>query len=269
MRLALVLVLASSLVGITPGQESSKEPAPPIRLKTLTIQASDLPTANWTPVTSSLEGGTYPLAELQEKIEQKVRDEGYYFAHLDTPRLENVHREGAAESADVSVSMQAGSQYRAGDITFRGTTAFPKEKLRDLFLIEPGSLFSPTGIGTGLDKLKSMYEADGYADVGAVPSVAVDEEKHVIDVSVEVEEGLPYLFGPLTFEGNEPSPGTNKTLLAAWKQLEGKRYNPELLKKWLAANAPKSAPGSPPIHPHAEGIADPDAHLMDVRLNFE
>jgi outer membrane protein assembly factor BamA len=269
MRVALVLVLVSSLMGIAASQESSQETAPPVRLKTLTIQATDLPTANWTPVTSSLEGGTFPLSELQQRIEQKVRDNGYYFAHADTPRLENIHREGAAESADVSVSIQAGSQYHAGEITFRGATAFPKEKLRGLFLSEPGSVFSPTAIGAGLDKLKSLYEADGYADVGAVPSIAVDEQKHVIDVSVEIEEGLPYLFGPLTFEGNEPSPGTSKTLLAAWKQLEGKRYNPDLLKKWLAANAPKAAAGSPPIHPHAEGIADPDAHLMDVRLNFE
>jgi Surface antigen variable number repeat len=269
MRIALVLALVSSLVGTAAGQETPKEPSAPVHLKTLTIQATDLPAANWTAVTSSLEGGTYPLSELQQRIEQKLRDNGYYFAHVDTPRLENGHREGAAESADVSVSIQAGNQFHTGEITFRGIKAFPKEKLRGLFVIQAGSVFNPTAIGAGLDKLKSLYEADGFADVGAVPSIAVDDAKHIIDVSVEVEEGQPYLFGPLTLEGNEPSPGANKGLLAAWKQLEGKRYNPDLLKKWLAANAPKVAAGAPPIHPHAEGVADPDAHLMDVRLNFE
>ena len=119
------------------------------------------------------------------------------------------------------------------------------------------------------DMFESMYEAQGFADVGAVPAIAVNEEHRVIDVTVEVEEGYPYLFGQLTLDGAEPMPGEDKRLLTAWKEVEGKRYNPEVLKKWLAANAPKSPKDAPPIHPHAEGIADTGAHLMNVRLRFQ
>jgi outer membrane protein assembly factor BamA len=269
MRIAMILTLASIFAGSAAGQGASKGSDTTVHVRKLTLADRDLPAADWTTVISALEGGNYPLSELQERIQQRLRDNGYYFAHAETPQLSNVRPEGGTESADVSVQIQSGNQYRTGEITFRGTTMFPKEKLRSFFAVEAGGIFNSSAIGAGLDKLKSSYEAAGYADVGAVPSVAVDEPRRVIDVSVEVEEGLPYLFGPLTLEGDEPTPGTSKALLTAWKQLEGKRYNPELLKKWLAANAPKSPPGAPPIHPHAEGIADPDAHLMDVRLSFE
>jgi outer membrane protein assembly factor BamA len=269
MRIAMILALASIFIGAASGQESAKGSQTTVHVRKLTLADRDLPAADWTSVVSALQGGTYPLSELQERVQQRLRDNGYYFAHAEIPLLSDVRREGGTESADVSVQIQAGNQYRTGEITFRGAKAFPKEKLRSLFAIQAGSIFDSSMIGAGLDKLKSSYEADGYADVGAVPSVAVDEARRVIDVSIEVEEGSPYLFGPLTLEGDEPTPGASKALLAAWKQLEGKRYNPELLKKWLAANAPKSAAGAPPIHPHAEGIADPEAHLMDVRLGFE
>lgn len=267
MRIGFVFLFALSLVGAAAAQ---KDPGTaPVQVRKLTLTASDLAGSDAQPIAASLEGGTYTLDALHDQIELKLHDEGYYFAHAEPPQLADVRQEGAARSADVSVVVQAGSQYRMGEINFRGTTAFPKERMRGAFPIQAGSLFSPSAIATGLERLKSLYEGEGYADVGAVPANVVDDARHVIDISVEVEEGLPYHFGPLTMQGDEPVAGTSKTLLAAWKEIEGKRYSPDVLKKWLAAHAPKSAPGAPAIHPHAEGIADPDAHLMDIRLSFE
>ncbi|MGA7107976.1 MAG: POTRA domain-containing protein [Terracidiphilus sp.] len=269
MRIPILFILASSMITAALGQEGTNTADKPVQVRKLTLTAKDLPGAALQPIAASLEGGTYALDDLQDKIQQKLRDQGYYLAHTETPQLTNVRPEGPARSADVSVELQAGDLYHMGEISFRGTTAFPKDRMRSLFPIQAGSLYSSSAVATGLEKLKNLYEGEGYADIGAVPAIAVDDARHIIDISVEIEEGYPYLFGPLTFEGAEPTAGTEKTLLAAWKALEGKRYNPEVLKKWLAANAPKTPQGAPPIHPHAEGIADPDAHLMDVRLKFE
>jgi outer membrane translocation and assembly module TamA len=201
-------------------------------------------------------------------VELKLHDEGYYFASAENPQLTSVQA-GKTKTADVSFDVTAGNQYHLGKVTFRGTKEFNDDKLRALFPATAGSLYNSSALALGLEKLKDLYEEQGYADVGAVPDVVVNEAVRTIDVIVQVEEGLPYLFGPLTITGNEPSAGAEKALLAAWKQLEGKRYAPDVLKKWLAANAPKVPDGAPPIHPHAEGVADPDAHLMDVRLSFE
>jgi outer membrane protein assembly factor BamA len=268
MRVATIMVLVAGLAGVAAGQDA-KTPAQ-VHVRKLVLTSKDTtPPADLATIAASLEGGTFALDELQDRVALKLHDEGYYFASAENPQLTHVQQAAGTETADVALDVTAGTQYQMGKITFRGTKEFNDDKLRGLFPVAAGSLYSASGLATGLDKLKSLYEGQGFADVGAVPDVVVNEAQHSIDVIVQVEEGNPYTFGPLTITGSEPSAGAGKTLLAAWKQLEGKRYNPELLKKWLAANAPKNAAGAPPIHPHAEGVADPDAHLMDVRLSFE
>jgi outer membrane protein assembly factor BamA len=261
--------LASAGLDAATGQDATKTLDSPVHVRKLTLTATDLPNADWRTVAASVEGGTYRAGELQERIEQKLRDDGYYFAHAENPQLTNVRQEGAANSADVAVAIEAGNQYTMGEITFKRTTQFKKEQLRSQFPIVTGSVFNGSAISAGLEKLKALYEAQGFADVGAVPAMAVNEKEHAIDVSVEVEEGLPYLFGQLTLDGAEPVAGESKALQAAWKEVEGKRYNPDVLKKWLAANGPKSAKGAPALHPRAEGIADTEAHLMNVRLIYQ
>jgi outer membrane protein assembly factor BamA len=269
MRIAMGLVLMACIAGAALGQDAVKSPEPAVKVRKLTLTATDLPKADWQPIEASLAGGNYGPGELVERIQQKLRDDGYYFAQAQNPQLTNVRREGAVRSADAAVTVEVGNQYKMGEITFKGTTQFKKEQLRSQFPIALGSVFNGSTVAAGLEKLKALYEAQGFADVGAVPSMAVNEAKHVIDISVEVEEGLPYLFGQLTLEGAEPTPGEGKALQTSWKELEGKRYNPDLLKKWLAANGPKSAKGAPALHPRAEGIADTEAHLMNVRLIFQ
>jgi outer membrane translocation and assembly module TamA len=269
MRIAMSMVLFAGIAIGCPAQDAAKSPDSTVHVRKLTLTASDLPNADWRPLAASLEGSNYSGEELQERIQQKLRDQGYYFAHTENPQLTNVHREGSTNSADVSVTIEAGNQFTMGEITFKGATQFKKEQLRSQFPIAAGSVFNASVLSAGLEKLKSMYEAEGFADVGAVPAIAVNDEHRVIDVTVEVEEGYPYLFGQLTLDGAEPMPGDSKTLLTAWKQIEGKRYNPDVLKKWLAANAPKSPKDAPPIHPRAEGMADTQAHLMNVRLVYQ
>jgi outer membrane translocation and assembly module TamA len=269
MRFAMGLVLIAGMAGAALAQDTANAPDAAVKVRKLTLVATDLPNADWRTAAASLEGGTYGVEDLQERIQQKLRDEGYYFAHAENPQLTNVRQEGAGRSADAAVTIEAGDQYTMGEITFKRTTQFKNEQMRSQFPLVLGSVFNGSAVAVGLEKLKALYEAQGFADVGAVPSIAVNEARHVIDISVEVEEGLPYLFGQLTLDGAEPTPGESRALQAAWKELEGKRYNPDLLKKWLAANGPKSAKGAPALHPRAEGIADTAAHLMNVRLIFQ
>jgi len=267
-RIASCVVLAAALAGALWAQDSSDQRQIPVTVRTLTVTATDKPAADLRSMMAPFEGGTYALDDLEGRVQQKLRDNGYYLAQVETPQLSDVRQEGGKRVADVSVQVTAGDVYTMGEIRFRATSQFKKEQMRSLFPIAAGDVFNANAINVGIEKLKGVYEAQGFADVGAVPSMAVDDVKHTIDVSVEVEEGFPYLFGQLTFEGPEPMPGTNKSLLAGWAEIAGKRYNPAVLEKWLAGHAPKSAPGAPAIHPKAEGIADTEAHLMNVRLVY-
>src|SRR6202789_1837165 len=200
MRIAMSMVLFAGIAIGCPAQDAAKSPDSTVHVRKLTLTASDLPSADWRPLAASLEGSNYSGEELQERIQQKLRDQGYYFAHTENPQLTNVHREGSTNSADVSVTIEAGNQFTMGEISFKGATQFKKEQLRSQFPIAAGSVFNASVLSAGLEKLKSMYEAEGFADVGAVPAIAVNDEHRVIDVTVEVEEGYPYLFGQLTLD---------------------------------------------------------------------
>lgn len=263
-RIASCVVAVTAALAVT---VTAQEPVP-VLVRKLTVTVTDQPNVDWRAKMAPFEGGSYTVDDLQDRIQMKMRDNGYYFAKIETPQLTGERQEGGKRSADVSVQVTAGDQYTMGVISFRATSAFKREQMRSVFPIAAGDVFNASAINVGIEKLKGLYEAQGFADVGAVPSMAVDDAKHVIDVSVEVEEGYPYLFGQLTIDGPEPVPGTSRTLLAAWSEIAGKRYNPALLQKWLAAHAPKSAPGAPAIHPKAEGIANTEAHVMNVRLVY-
>lgn len=63
-----------------------------------------------------------------------------------------------------------------------------------------------------------------------------DELRHTVDLVIFMDEGRPYDFGKLYLEGIEPHAGAGKALLNSWKALEGKRYNPLELHRWLLAN---------------------------------
>ena len=245
----------------------AQEPVP-VTVRTLAVTVTDQPGVDWNAKMTPFVGSAYTTDDLQDRIQMKMRDNGYYFAHVDTPQLANVQEAGGKRVADIAVRVTAGDQYTMGLISVRATEAFKREQMRAVFPIAAGDVFNASAINAGIEKLKGLYEQQGFADVGAVPSIAVDDAKHTIDVSVEVEEGYPYLFGQLTIDGPEPVPGTSRTLLAAWAQIAGKRYNPATLQKWLADHAPKGAPGAPAIHPRAEGVANTEAHLMNVRLVY-
>lgn len=262
MRIALGMVLgALALTAV------AQEPAP-VTVRKLTVTVTDQPSVDWHEKMAPFEGGSYTVDDLQDHILMKMRDNGYYLAQVSTPQLSEVQQEGAKRSADVAAQVTAGDQYMMGQISFRATSQFKRDQMRTMFPIAAGAVFNGSAINVGIEKLKALYEAQGFADVGAVPSMAVDDEKHTIDVSVEVEEGYPYLFGQLTIDGPEPVAGTSKELLRAWSEVAGKRYNPAVLQKWLATHAPKGAPGAPAIHPKAEGVANTEAHTMNVRLVY-
>jgi hypothetical protein len=248
-------------------QDSAQAPEPTVRVRALTIVGNYLPQADRQRIEHSLQGGTYGVQELAERVRMSLLDIGYYSAHAEIPQLAAIREAPPTRSAEVSIQVEPGVQYRLGEVTFHSASLFPPDQLRRQFPIEAGSLFSATRIGKGLEGLKNLYIEKGYVNFGAIPLTRIDEERRVIDLTIDVDEGKPYDFGRLMLEGIEPHAGAAKALLAAWSGIEGKRYNPQLLAKWLAANAP--------FLNHAANMLDlvtahqdQAAGLIDIQLAF-
>jgi hypothetical protein len=267
MRIVIGALFLSVLAGFGLAQDSTQAPEPTVQVRALTIVANDLPEADRQRVEQSLQGRTYGVQELAERVRMSLLDLGYYSAHADFPQLSDIHEGSPFRSAEVSIRVEPGVQYHLGGIDFHGASLFPPDQLRRQFPIETGSLISATGIGKGLEGLKNLYLENGYINVGAIPLTRIDEARRVINLTIDVDEGKRYVFGSLFLVGVEPHAGAAKALLAGWTSLEDKPYNPQLLVKWLATNAPFLNRAADMLD-HVTAHQDQAAGQIDIQLEF-
>ena len=110
-----------------------------------------------------------------------------------------------------------------------------------------------------------MYKRQdkGYINFGAIPLPAIDESRHVIDLTIDIDEGQLHVFGRLILDGTEPSAGAGKALIDSWTSLQGKTYNSELLKAWLTSNWPAAAQNS-----YSVQAAENDPRQVNLFLQF-
>jgi outer membrane translocation and assembly module TamA len=164
---------------------------------------------------------------------------------------------------DVSVKVDPGAQYRFGVIEFKHATLFPPGQLRSQFPVKEGSVFNATSVSYGLERLKNLYQAKGHINFGAIPMATVDAKRHIVDLTIDIDEGRAYVFGRLIFEGIEPHAGDGNALVSSWASLKGKAYDPDLLKDWLAANWPSGKEGLSHMHPIPEESPQQVSFLLE------
>ncbi|HKN21576.1 MAG TPA: POTRA domain-containing protein [Terracidiphilus sp.] len=270
MRIAIALLCLSSLGSAAPAQSRTQSPDVPVQIRTLTIVSTDLPETERTGIVQAIQGHSYPLLEISERIRQHLRDDGYAESRAEIPQLAAILAAPPAKSLDLTVQISAGAIYRLSAITFTGNKQITNiAALRAQFPLNDGDRFNATAIGKGLDSLKKAYQAMGYINFGAVPKLQSNEAQYTVALAIDIDEGSQYLFGRLLIDGAEPHPGMAQALQTAWRPLEdGGVYSPRLLALWLEKNAP--------FIPHAETapekyvslLIDDGSHRVNVQLTF-
>ena len=251
-----------------PVQDGPLPPNTSVVIHKLMILSSDLPEARRKQIITGYEGRGYRPQELAERVRQALRDSGYYQAVVEDPVLTGVGNIDSAWTADATLHVSAGAQYRLSEIRFTGISIFSLELVRKQFPVEPGGLFDATAISRGLERVKNLYVENGYVRFGAIPMPQIDEVGHTIVLTVDVDEGQPSNFGSLILQGQEPRPGVAKRLLAAWTVgIEGKRYSPTALKHWLSANAPWWS-DTPEGMLYITTLPSSNPEHIDIRLEF-
>jgi hypothetical protein len=264
MRTLIGILLLLIVANIGLGQECSPESDARVEIHQVEIQANDLPNRDREGITHQFEHRIYPSGEIQDRIRIAFQDLGYFRARVDEPRLSIAGETQRAKELNVFVKVDAGAQYRLGEITFQKAGLFPNDRMRKLFAVQTGDLFNYTRIGQGLEKLRSLYGTGGYVDFVANPLTRFDESHRTIDLVIEIDEGKPYDFGRLVLDGTEPHAGAGEALMESWKTLQGKRYNPLLLKSWLITNT--SEWPSKPSPDRIVTAQNPELRVVNVKV---
>lgn len=240
------------------------------RIHQLILASTDLPATERHAIIHAFQGGTFNVDELAERIRFKVRDQGYPLVEVNAAKITHLHSSPNACSADVHYSVHAGSRYRLGGITFHvhpGETAFSFNQLRAQVPIQNGAMFSSSKIRDGLNNLRDLYTSAGYANFGALPKPTYDDARHTFTLDIDVDQGRPISFGKLLMEGIEPRAGVAQQLLTSWKEIEGRRYNAQLLKDWLKRSE-SSWPPETAAQAHVSAAGDTSS-IFNVLLHFQ
>ena len=184
---------------------------------------------------------TYDATKLEEDTERvraEFQNRGYFKVLVQDPKTEihdtghsGVHipllQKGPGKAVDITMPIEEGDKYRLAGITFKNNKAIPNTKaLRSLFPIRDGDVFSREKIGKGLENLRKAYGEFGYINFTSVPDTRFDDEKKLIYLDVDVDEGKQFYVRRIEFQGNTTT--RDKVIRREIALEEGQVYNSRL-----------------------------------------
>ena len=261
-------VLPFCLLAVAVSRAMGQPPPQPgaVQISRISIDASDVPPAVRREISASFAHRIVPPDELATRVQRAFENQGYFRAHADPPNLTPPTEGHSTREVAVSIHVNAGTQYHLGQISFESGTRFSLGELRAAFKMHDGDLMSSKRAGDGLEQLRQLYATKGYLRFVATPELIIHEAERRIDLVMNLDEGRSFRFGQLFLQGGEPRVGAGKVLENAWKDLQGKQYDPSRLKSWLTANAAQW-PGI--SDPKRTGLTPHDAsETVDVKLDL-
>jgi outer membrane protein insertion porin family len=181
---------------------------------------------------------TYDATKLEEDTERvraEFQNRGYFKVLVDDPKTE-IHDTGHAgfhipllqpglgKAVDITMPIEEGDRYRLGKITFKNNKAISNvAALRSLFPMRDGDIFSREKVAKGLENLRKAYGEAGYINFTSVPDTKFDDEKKIVNLEVDVDEGKQFYVRRIEFQGNTTT--RDKVIRREIALEEGQIYN--------------------------------------------
>lgn len=184
---------------------------------------------------------TYDATKLDmdtEAVREEYQNRGYYKVGIPEPKVE-IHdtghtgfhipliQHGPGKGVDITISVEEGDQYKLGSITFKNNKAIQNTAaLRGLFAIKDGDVFSREKIAKGLESLRKAYGQYGYINFTSIPNTTFDEDKKLVSLEIDLDEGKQFSVRRIEFQGNTTT--RDKVIRREIVLEEGQQYNQNL-----------------------------------------
>jgi outer membrane protein insertion porin family len=176
---------------------------------------------------------TYDATKLEEDTERvraEFQNRGYFKVLVEDPKTEihdtghtGLHipwlQPGQGKSVDITMPIEEGERYHLGTITFKNN----KAALRSLFPMKDGEIFSREKVAKGLENLRKAYGEAGYINFTSVPDTKFDDEKKIVNLEIDVDEGKQFYVRRIEFQGNTTT--RDKVIRREIALEEGQIYN--------------------------------------------
>jgi outer membrane protein assembly factor BamA len=189
---------------------------------------------------TSLDGVT---DEAVERVKAGWQDRGYFRVQVSgTERT--LTSSPAIQRIAFSFDVEEGLQYSLGEITFKNNKVISDAAaLRSLFPISDGDIFSREKIATGLEALRWAYGDKGYINFTSVPDTKFDDEKRLVTLAMDLDEGKQFRIGDFNVVGLDEL--TRQELLKDFPLKRGQVYDYGLFKSFILRHPSISAPNDP------------------------
>jgi outer membrane protein insertion porin family len=177
------------------------------------------------------------LDEDAERVRDALQHNGYFKAIVDDPQTKLRTIEGGfhfpviqkrpAKVMDITIPLTEGDKYRLKAIVFKNNKAIQNTaKLRTLFPIKDGDTFDTHLVQKGLENLRKAYGSIGYINYSSIPSTEIDDDKKLITLSVDSEEGKSFTVRRIEFVGNTTT--RDRVIRRELLVQEGQTFNAQL-----------------------------------------
>ncbi len=209
----------------------------------------------------------WPCA-LGDEVGEQIREMYQWYGYFQAVAEVDIRKTGY-DSYAIVARVQEGPLYRLNQLEFQRAHAFPLSQLRQLFSLNSGEPFDTRKVHDGLEALRRLYTTSGYINFTAVPETSVDPASHTILLSIDLNEGACFRFGPLLLAGTEPSPGAGKKLLADWQSYLGRPYDPAQLERFIDEHALLLKVRSANfLYTNVETVQDAQQATVAIRLRY-
>ncbi len=154
------------------------------------------------------------LDEDTERVRNEYQNRGYFKAGVSDAKTQ-IHdtghkgfhipllQPGPGKAVDITMPIEEGERYTLGSISFKNNKAVSNTKaLRGLFPIRDGETFSKEKVAKGLENLRKAYGQQGYINFTSVPDTRFDDDKKIIYLDIDVDEGKQFYVRRIEFQGN-------------------------------------------------------------------
>jgi hypothetical protein len=154
-------------------------------------------------------------AEFGERIRDEFQRRGYFKATITDMQVQGIDRSTAPPTAAVTARVTEGDRYRLAAIHFTGNKALSdNDALRRMFPIKDGDWFNIEKLRQGIRALKQAYGDFGFINFTPIPDFTFDEDKKLITMKVDIDEGAQYRIASFQVKGADENRAA--ALKAAW-----------------------------------------------------
>jgi outer membrane protein insertion porin family len=179
------------------------------------------------------------LDEDTERVRNEYQNRGYFKMNIAGDAKTQIHdtghtgfhipllQGGVGKSVDITMPIEEGERYTLGGITFKNNKAVQNVKaLRAIFPIKDGDIFDKEKVGKGIKNLEKAYGELGYINFTSIPETRFDDDKKLIFLDIDVDEGKQFYVRRIEFQGNTTT--RDKVIRREVALEEGNVYNSRL-----------------------------------------